>query len=49
MYERQTIYEHRNIVSIIMLGPLVLTDDVLVDDLEAVIMYLLFINQHDFF
>lgn len=47
MYQRQTVDQHRHIVAVVVLGPLLLTHLILVDDLKAVVVDVLFIDERD--
>ena len=49
MDEWQTVDQHRHIIAIVMSCPLLCGDGILVDDLQAVVVYALLVNKLDIF
>ena len=49
MYQRQAVDQHRHIVAVVVLGPLLLVHLILVDDLEAVVVDVLLVDEGDIF
>ena len=45
MYQGQAVDQHRHIVAVVMLGPLLLVHLILVDDLEAVVVDVLLVDE----
>ena len=49
MYQGQAVDQHRHIVAVVVLGPLLLAHLILVDDLEAVVVDVLLVDEGDIF
>ena len=47
MYQRQAIHKNCNIVAVVMVCALILTNHILIDDLKTVVVNLLFVDEHD--
>ena len=49
MYHRQAVDKDGHVIAVVILGTVFFTKNILVDDLQAVVVNVLFIKQNDVF